>query len=109
MPKYKELLLALSQGVHVVGGASMGALRAAELYPFGMEGVGEIFEWFRDGVIEADDEVAVIHSSAENLLTLYGGKLTSYRVTAEKVMRHIQKVLPAKNNQQASTKEITLR
>ena len=50
----------------------------------------------------------VIHSSAKNLLTLYGGKLTSYRVTAEKVMNHIQQTLPAKNFRQASTKEITL-
>jgi len=50
----------------------------------------------------------VIHASAENLLTLYGGKLTSYRVTAEEVMNHIQQVLPAKNHRQASTKEIPL-
>lgn len=62
---HKEILLALSQGVHVVGAASMGALRAAELYPFGMVGIGEIFEWYRDGVIEADDEVAVRHAPAE--------------------------------------------
>lgn len=60
---HKEILLALSQGTHVVGGASMGALRAAEMHPFGMEGVGEIFEWYRDGVIEADDEVAVVHTT----------------------------------------------
>ena len=50
----------------------------------------------------------VIHASAENLLTLYGGKLTSYRVTAEKVINHIEQSLPAKNLRQASTKEITL-
>lgn len=62
---HKEILLALSQGVRVAGAASMGALRAAELHPFGMEGVGEIFEWYRDGVIEADDEVAVHHGPAE--------------------------------------------
>ena len=62
---HKEILLALAQGIHVVGGSSMGALRAAELYPFGMEGVGEIFEWYRDGVIEADDEVAVVHTTTD--------------------------------------------
>ncbi len=62
---HKEILLALSKGVRVVGAASMGALRAAELHPFGMEGVGKIFEWYRDGIIEADDEVALRHAPAE--------------------------------------------
>lgn len=62
---HKEILLALEQGVQVVGAASMGALRAAELHTFGMVGIGQIFEWYRDGVLEADDEVAVHHASAE--------------------------------------------
>jgi len=47
---HKEILWALQQGVHVFGAASMGALRAAELAPFGMRGVGRIFEAYRDGV-----------------------------------------------------------
>ncbi|WGF88326.1 TfuA-like protein [Marinivivus vitaminiproducens] len=62
---HKEILWALAQGVHVVGGASMGALRAAELHAFGMEGVGRVFEAYRDGVVEDDDEVAVLHGPAE--------------------------------------------
>ncbi len=41
---HKEILWAMDWGVHVYGSASMGALRAAELHAFGMEGVGEIFE-----------------------------------------------------------------
>lgn len=61
---HKEILLALAQGVHVVGAASMGALRAAELHSLGMVGVGEIFTWYRNGRIEADDEVAVQHAPA---------------------------------------------
>ncbi|MGH8618457.1 MAG: TfuA-like protein [Burkholderiales bacterium] len=71
---HKEILWALQQGVHVFGAASMGALRAAELAPFGMRGVGRIFEAYRDGVLagcgdapfEDDDEVAVIHGPAES-------------------------------------------
>jgi hypothetical protein len=78
---HKEILLALSQGVHVVGGASMGALRAAELHAFGMEGIGEIFEWYRDGYIEADDEVAVIHSKAENDYMPFSEALVNIRKT----------------------------
>jgi hypothetical protein len=58
---HKEILWALTQGTHVLGAASMGALRAAELAPFGMHGVGRIFELYRDGALEDDDEVAVAH------------------------------------------------
>lgn len=62
--RHKEILHLLSAGVTVVGCSSMGALRAAELHPFGMAGSGRIFEMYRDGVIDADDEVAVAHGEA---------------------------------------------
>ena len=69
---HRELLWALSEGVHVFGAASMGALRAAELAPFGMRGVGAIFAAYNSGCwpgdderFEDDDEVAVIHAPAE--------------------------------------------
>lgn len=62
---HKEILWALAEGIAVFGSASMGALRAAELHPFGMQGVGRIFEDFRDGRLEDDDEVAVTHGPAE--------------------------------------------
>lgn len=56
---HREILSALDAGIKVVGGASMGALRASELDTHGMVGVGKIYGWYRDGVIESDDEVAV--------------------------------------------------
>jgi hypothetical protein len=66
---HREILWAMSRGVHVFGAASMGALRAAELAPFGMRGIGRVFEAYRDGIwpgfdapFEDDDEVAVIHA-----------------------------------------------
>jgi hypothetical protein len=62
---HKEILWAMAEGIHVFGSASMGALRAAELHPFGMHGIGRIFEAYRDGELEDDDEVAVIHGPAE--------------------------------------------
>jgi hypothetical protein len=37
----------------------MSALRASELDSYGMIGLGRIYEWYRGGVIESDDEVAV--------------------------------------------------
>lgn len=69
---HKEILWAMSQGIHVFGSASMGALRAAELAAFGMEGVGSIYEAYREGQLEDDDEVAVAHLPAA-----YGYKCTS--------------------------------
>ena len=62
---HKEILVAMQRGVHVFGASSMGALRAAELHPFGMVGIGQVYEWYRDGTIDADDEVAVAHGPAE--------------------------------------------
>ena len=62
---HKEILWAMAEGIHVFGSASMGALRAAELHAFGMVGVGRIFEAYRDGELEDDDEVAVIHGPPE--------------------------------------------
>ncbi|MBN1133669.1 MAG: TfuA-related McrA-glycine thioamidation protein [Methanosarcinaceae archaeon] len=56
---HREIIKVLNSGVTVVGGCSMGALRASELDSYGMVGIGKIYEWYRDGVIEADDEVAV--------------------------------------------------
>jgi hypothetical protein len=71
---HKEILWAIGQGVHVFGAASMGALRAAELAPFGMRGVGRIFDAYRTGALrecgdesfEDDDEVAVVHGPPES-------------------------------------------
>ncbi|AGT10949.1 TfuA-like protein [Paracoccus aminophilus] len=63
---HKEILHALSQGIPVFGASSMGALRAAELAAFGMEGVGQIFADFAAGRLTDDDEVAVAHATAED-------------------------------------------
>lgn len=63
---HKEILYALERGATVWGASSMGALRAAELHVFGMVGVGRVFELFRDGLLEDDDEVAVAHGPAES-------------------------------------------
>jgi hypothetical protein len=64
--RHKEILWAMTKGVHVFGSSSIGALRASELAAFGMEGVGTIFESYRDGILEDDDEVAIVHGPAEN-------------------------------------------
>src|SRR5262249_36107575 len=40
----KEVLRAIERGVPTFGASSIGALRAVELEPHGMIGVGEVFE-----------------------------------------------------------------
>ncbi|HET9956014.1 MAG TPA: TfuA-like protein [Polyangiaceae bacterium] len=80
---HKEILWALSRGVRVYGAASMGALRAAELSPFGMRGVGRIFEQFRDGVLHDDDEVAIIHESPEQGYRVRSDAMVNIRATLE--------------------------
>ncbi len=78
---HKEILWALSRGVRVYGAASMGALRAAELLDFGMVGVGQVFEWFRDGVLEDDDEVAIVHETAERGYVARSDAMVNVRAT----------------------------
>lgn len=80
---HKEILWALNEGIHVFGSASMGALRAAELAPFGMVGVGTIFEAYRDGVIEDDDEVAVVHGPEDTGYRAASDAMVNIRATVE--------------------------
>jgi hypothetical protein len=63
---HHEILDALAEGVPVFGGGSMGALRAAELHTYGIIGVGQIFAWYRDGIVIDDAEVALLHGAAEH-------------------------------------------
>ncbi len=58
----KEILPFLESGVKVYGASSMGALRAVELRRYGMIGVGGVFRLFRNGALDADDEVALAYS-----------------------------------------------
>src|SRR5262245_59077732 len=58
---HKDILWAMTQGIHVYGAASIGALRAAELADFGMKGVGSIFHQYHTGALADDDEVALLH------------------------------------------------
>lgn len=63
---HHELRAALDAGVRVFGAASMGALRAAELAPEGMRGVGQVHAWVRDGQVRDDADVALLHAGPEH-------------------------------------------
>jgi hypothetical protein len=56
----------------VMGDGSLpsgAALRAAELDAYGMRGVGRVYELYRRGVLEDDDEVAVVHAPGGSYAT----------------------------------------
>ena len=62
---HKEILAVLAAGVPVLGAASLGALRAAECAPFGMQGVGRVYHDYAMGRRWSDADVALIHGPAE--------------------------------------------
>lgn len=58
-PSPKEVFAATRECA-LFGAASMGALRAAECYEYGMTPLGIIARWYIHGVVDGDDEVAVL-------------------------------------------------
>lgn len=81
---HKEVLWALRCGIRVYGASSLGALRAAELAPFGMIGVGRIYEAVQSGAITDDDEVALSHEPAERQYKPCSEPLVNLRATLQR-------------------------
>ncbi|WP_437868432.1 TfuA-related McrA-glycine thioamidation protein [Sorangium sp. So ce363] len=81
----KELLTALDAGVKVFGSSSMGALRAVELHPYGMIGVGRIFEMYHTEVLTAEDEVALVYDADSGRATSV--PLVNIRIALEGAVR----------------------
>ena len=81
---HKEILWALSNGIHVYGSASMGALRASELSVFGMIGVGTIYEDYASGALTDDDEVTLAHAPAEKKYRAVSEPMVNIRRTLSK-------------------------
>lgn len=83
---HKEILHLISNGVTVYGASSMGALRASELHAFGMIGHGVIFDQYKNGEIEDDDEVAVSHGPKE----IDYPSLSDAMVNIRSTVKHLQ-------------------
>ena len=84
---HREILWAMTRGIHVFGAASMGALRAAELHVYGMVGHGAIFEAYRSGALADDDEVAVAHGPAELGFVASSEAMVNIRATLDAARR----------------------
>lgn len=98
---HREILSLLNRGIKVVGGGSMGALRAAEMRSYGMIGVGRIFEMYSQGKVEGDDEVALVFDPETmeplseptvNIRCLLEGALSSNLITSEVKDELIRKI-----------------
>jgi len=78
---HKEILYALTQGVPVYGGSSMGALRAAETAAFGTVGIGRVYALYASGELNDDDEVALAHGRDEGGYRAFSLPLVNMRFT----------------------------
>ena len=67
-PPIEVYHLATRKNIELIGASSLGALRAVELEKFGMKGIGKIFQLYKNGIINADDEVAVTFVRENNIL-----------------------------------------
>ncbi|MBW4641603.1 MAG: TfuA-related McrA-glycine thioamidation protein [Goleter apudmare HA4340-LM2] len=83
---HRELIHAIEEGIQVFGASSMGALRAVELEPFGMVGHGQVFEWYRNGMLESDDEVALLHGAEDSGFVSMSEPLVNIRYTLLKAV-----------------------
>lgn len=81
---HKEILWAMAHGVHVFGASSMGALRAAELHTYGMRGCGEIWQAFKDGILQDDDEVTIVHGPPDSGYIKASEAMVNIRATLDK-------------------------
>lgn len=78
---HKEILYALSLNIPVLGAASMGALRAAELYGYGMIGIGLVYDYYKNGILIDDDEVAVSYAKDLNEIKPISDAMINIRET----------------------------
>jgi len=83
---HSEICYALSRGIAVFGASSMGALRGAETAPLGAIGVGTVFEWYRDGLVTGDDEVALAHGEADQGFCKLSEPLVNIRATLRRAV-----------------------
>ena len=61
----REIMEVLKSNIKVYGASSTGALRASELDRYGIVDIGKIYNWYRDGTLNSDDEVALSFDSEE--------------------------------------------
>jgi hypothetical protein len=84
---HKEIMWVMARGVHVFGGAGMGALRAVELDSFGVRGIGQIYQGFKEGTLDSDDEVAIAYEVADGGYRSLSEAMVNIRATLQAAHR----------------------
>lgn len=100
----REIHEAIDRGARIYGGASMGAMRAAEAHKLGMVGVGQVYSWYRNGAIESDDEVSLCFDEASGKVLTE--PLVNIRATLEQALKEKVIAEGAKEQVIAAAKEI---
>lgn len=85
--RHREVLGLLDQGVEVWGAGGFGALRAAELQPWGARAHGRVARLAARGVLDGDDEVAVEHEGPDGRWAARGVALVDVRVACRSACR----------------------
>jgi hypothetical protein len=78
---HKEIGFALMRGVVVIGAASMGALRAAEMHRYGMIPIGKIAQMYVDG--EEDDSLVAMTFDHETFRPISESRVGSIQKRAD--------------------------
>lgn len=81
---HKEILYALSEGIAVYGGSSMGALRAVETAAYGTIGIGQVYGMYASGEINDDDEVALAHGLDDSGYRAFSLPMVNIRATLKR-------------------------
>jgi hypothetical protein len=84
---HHELRAALASGVHVIGAASMGALRAAELHGEGMLPVGHIAGSYVSKARRDDADVVLLHGEADSKYQALTVPLVNIEATLAKAIQ----------------------
>ena len=85
---HKEILFALTEGVRVLGGGSLGALRAAECAEFGMEPVGAIARAYLNNVRYEDADVCLAHAPGEMDFVPLSEPLVDVEASVANLLQH---------------------
>ncbi len=87
----KEIMEALARGAAVYGGGAMGALRAADLAPCGVVGVGDVFEAYAAPVplFEADPSGMLVSKDDSEAACRHAGPEDDYRRLTEPLINCI--------------------
>jgi len=65
-----ELLIAMQEGVNIIGSSSVGAMRAIELDNYGMIGSGYVYEYFKKQEIKPYHIVAQTYDNEDQKITI---------------------------------------